>query len=730
MMGDIFFVLQWWFVLFLLGIIFLPFSFFIFQKFSDRGYVFSKIVGILFVSYSVYVLSFFHVLPFRFLSILFVLWIFLVLNVVVFHTLKKGKHRNCLQRFWRMFFSDRWMTILFEESLFLLGIAFWVFVRGHEPTINGLEKFMDFGFMNSILKGEYAPPRDMWFTPFSINYYYFGHYVTAVLTKLSGITSSVSYNLMLASIFAFSLSASFSIGSNIIREKVSEKVRFGAGVMSAVIVSFAGNLHTLYLFFQPYQNENPQPLWELVFSPMTFPNSYWYPNATRFIMNTIHEFPIYSFVVADLHGHVLSIPFVLLTVGLVLSLFIKKSFGVIDVFLMSFLMSILYMTNAMDGVIYFGLMSISLLAVIVRQVIKIESFEKYGLISIFEEGNVSLIFKRFLFYIVILILGFLLFSFPFLHNFESFVKSIGVVCPPKFLVDLGSDTPGIGKFGPFIFEDGNCDRSPWWQLLTLHGYFLYFSAVFIFFLFRRKIFLSFQKLFVVLLIVYSFILIVTPEFLYAKDIYPDHYRANTMFKLGYQAFIMLSFVSAYVFVGILAKRKRSVFFIAGLLLTVLVLLYPSFAIQSYYGSLKSYKGIDGVEYMKTRLPDDFSTIQYIRSNISGQPVVLEAQGGSYTDFGRISVHTGLPTVLGWEVHEWLWRGSYDIPAPRIEEVRQMYESNDVSLTKKLLEKYDVEYVYVGDLEREKYPQLFEGKFSELGTVIYRSGESRLYHITN
>ena len=60
-------------------------------------------------------------------------------------------------------------------------------------------------------------------------------------------------------------------------------------------------------------------------APLTFPNSYWYPNATRFIYHTIHEFPIYSWTVADLHGHVLDIPFVLLTIAFLFSLLLMQN---------------------------------------------------------------------------------------------------------------------------------------------------------------------------------------------------------------------------------------------------------------------------------------------------------------------------------------------------------------------------------------------------------------------
>src|SRR5207244_756997 len=146
--------------------------------------------------------------------------------------------------------------------------------------------------------------------------------------------------------------------------------RIISGILTALLVTFAGNLHILYGFFKAYGAEKPQPFWELPFMPLTFPNSYWYPNATRYIHNTIHEFPIYSWVVADLHGHVLDIPFVLLTIALLLSLFMKseirnpksetnhndknikyKKFSNFDIrasnlVLIGFLLAVMYMTNA------------------------------------------------------------------------------------------------------------------------------------------------------------------------------------------------------------------------------------------------------------------------------------------------------------------------------------------------------------------------------------------------
>ena len=159
-----------------------------------------------------------------------------------------------------------------------------------------------------------------------------------------------------------------------------------------------------------------------------------------------------------------------------------------------------------------------------------------------------------------------------------------------------------------------------------------------------------------------------------------------------------------------------------------VMIYPYMAITSYYGELKNYIGIDGTRYLKNSRPSDYLLIEWMNTHIQGQPVIVEAQGDSYTDYSRISSNTGIPTVLGWTVHEWLWRGSYDIPSPRIGDISQLYESNDVETTRGLLNKYKVEYVVIGDLEREKYPNLYEKKFSVLGNILYEKDGTRLYKI--
>jgi uncharacterized membrane protein len=84
----------------------------------------------------------------------------------------------------------------------------------------------------------------------------------------------------------------------------------------------------------------------------------------------------------------------------------------------------------------------------------------------------------------------------------------------------------------------------------------------------------------------------------------------------------------------------------------------------------------------------------------------------------VSAFTGLPTVLGWRVHEWLWRGGFDIPGERTEEVRVVYEDPGSRAAWEVLERYGVRYVFVGTKEREAYESLDENGLKELGRVVY------------
>ncbi len=784
--NDVWLVVQWWGTLFLVGAAAYPLTRVLFQSrelgsglnppaggWHDRGYFFSKAVGMAVVGWVVYVLGTVRVLSFTTGTII----VSLVLLFIGGHFLDKGNRGNKGDR------GNAVLLIITEELFFFAALLFWSWIKAHEPGVRGLEKFMDYGFMQSVLNSQYFPPADMWYAGSPINYYYFGHLITAVLTKLSGIDLAYTFNLMLATIFALCFTMSFSIGYQLFsvmpgltRHPEKKNMDSGseagmtikrliAGMLTAFLVTLAGNLQTLYAFTRGYTGDNVQAFWQLLWKVGEFwqklpegLNTYWYANATRFIPFTIHEFPSYSFVVSDVHGHVLSIPFVLLAIALLMTFFIREhdardsltkrvgrtnttflqeSLAFPRLIFYGFLVGILLMTNALDGPIYFGLFAL----IFILRAMSLRRVEKVSMRV--------LDFARTILPIGVVVVTSAITVLPFLLHFKSFVTGIAVNCPLPFLANT--------NIGPLIFEGvEKCQRSPVWMVLVLWGFFLYCGLWFVF-LKKRESDRSDEPIERVLKVFFWFsvALIIFPEFFYFKDIYPAHFRSNTMFKLGYQAFILFSIVAGYTivnavfslvirdtkyvirktnlsFISRLASRVSQKFFVIFLIPQLfLVSIYPIFSVRSYFNSLKNYEGLYGLNWLAKEYPDDYAAIQWLNlqpTTYNLQPIIVEADGDSYTDYNRFSAFTGIPTVVGWAVHEWLWRGGYEVVAPRREVVRLIYEAEDDTITKDLLARFNVRYVVIGTLERQKYPSLVEEKFPKLGRLVFEHGETKIYEM--
>lgn len=687
-MDWIFITARWYIMTFALGVVFYGITRKFFYSFLDQGYAFSRTVAILLLSYAVYVLGTLHIMPFT----EFTLALLLIAAFVIGSRMHQGAKAKIP------------LTIIIgEEILFVVMLFFWTFVRGQEPTIRGLEKFMDYGFIQSILRTEYFPALDMWYAKLPINYYYFGHLTAAVQIKLSGIPSSMGYNLVLATIFAQSIVSTFSFVSSIVHS-FSSRIRQSLliGAIGTWIVNFGGNLHTIYLFTTGYEPEKPVPFWEILSGYN--PAKYWYPNATRFIPYTIHEFPSYSYVVADLHGHVFDILFVLLTLAILFVLFVKRPSSFVQRAFFSVVLGAMtavhYMTNAFDGPIY------ALLAGVIFVIL-------YGITP-------SMIVQ-----IVLLGVSFIVFSLPFSAYFSPFASGIGVNCAPPFLTS-------IAKFGPFLFEKGNCQPDELWMLFVLWGFFFISFLLFIWAKATEKFKEHATDDFIFVLFSFGIFLVLIPEFFYVKDIYPAHFRANTMFKMEYQAFIMMGIASAYA-LFVISRHKNKFTTLRKLIWFVpflFVAVYLFYAAPSYYGQLSRTPELNGIAWLRNEHADSAEIVEYINTHITGQPVILEAQGDSYTDFNHISAYTGLPTVAGWWVHEWLWRGDANVVGDRIPDIQTIYQSSDSAQVKSLLAKYRVEYVIVSSLERQKYTELQDAKFEKLGRKIFESsnGFGALYQI--
>lgn len=181
------------------------------------------------------------------------------------------------------------------------------------------------------------------------------------------------------------------------------------------------------------------------------------------------------------------------------------------------------------------------------------------------------------------------------------------------------------------------------------------------------------------------------------------------------------------------RKKRFLFFLCLAPQLFLVSIFPIFSVRSYFNSLIQYQSVNGSGWIAREYPDDWAGILWLNEKMrnaqwGNSPVIVEADGDSYTDYNRVSTFTGLPTIVGWSVHEWLWRGSYDIVAPRKAEVQKVYESTDINETRQILAKYHVQYIFVGELERRKFTNLQEWKFGQLGRSVFVSGNTMIYQI--
>ena len=234
-----------------------------------------------------------------------------------------------------------------------------------------------------------------------------------------------------------------------------------------------------------------------------------------------------------------------------------------------------------------------------------------------------------------------------------------------------------------------------------------------------------------------------PEF-FAID--GDVGRMNTVFKFYLQAWNLLALVAAATLPFLWQQIHLRRFILPlGALLVLLALIYPLSAIPSraQHRLVPDLVTLDGAAFMKEGvivdqdreipLKWDLEAIRWVQDNVEGTPTLLEATIPYFRWGARVSIHTGLPTVLGWDSHEWLQRWEY---RPMIEQrradVQTIYETADFDLALTLLRQYGVDYIYLGDLERAYYTGPGLGKFelmSDIGiTPVYRNERVTIYRV--
>jgi uncharacterized membrane protein len=223
------------------------------------------------------------------------------------------------------------------------------------------------------------------------------------------------------------------------------------------------------------------------------------------------------------------------------------------------------------------------------------------------------------------------------------------------------------------------------------------------------------------------LLILGPEFLYLRDNFG--YRINTIFKFYYQAWIVLSLAAAYGIVVLLRSLRGAwIVLFSVLFLSVLVigLAYPAFGLLSKTNKFNPPSGytLDDFERVQRENPDEAAAIRWLESASDG--VVAEAVGGPYSSYGRISIYTGLPTVLGWGNHEGQWRDQA-LQGSRTQDIETLYTTGDWITTQEIIHRYHIRYIYVGNLERSTYP-VNEEKFNRFLKPAFQQGSVTVYEV--
>ena len=153
--------------------------------------------------------------------------------------------------------------------------------------------------------------------------------------------------------------------------------------------------------------------------------------------------------------------------------------------------------------------------------------------------------------------------------------------------------------------------------------------------------------------------------------------------------------------------------------------------------------LDGTAYMQTSVYQDDSrpvvlewdrqALEWLRNNVRGIPTILEANTPLYRWGSRVSIYTGLPTVIGWDWHQKQQRSVLpgQLIDQRIADVRTIYNSIDVNEAVQLLQQYHVGYIYVGRLERLYYDPAGLGKFTvpnPAWCLVYQNDQVQIYQV--
>jgi uncharacterized membrane protein len=216
-------------------------------------------------------------------------------------------------------------------------------------------------------------------------------------------------------------------------------------------------------------------------------------------------------------------------------------------------------------------------------------------------------------------------------------------------------------------------------------------------------------------------------------------RYNTILKMYMPIWVILGVSAAYAVFFVMSRLRGSLKMAWAMLLLVLVLaalVHPIASTTGWAGGRYSHvEGgkltLDGMAYLWDTNRDDYEAIQWLDENVNGSHVILEAPGVAMEYTSQASALTGLPTLLGWAGWEVMWRDSWDIIDERTKASDAIYGEPGGEEAGDLLRKYDVEYVYVGALEKARYGAEDLSKFAaypERYVLVYENDGVAIYQV--
>jgi len=591
--------------------------------------------------------------------------------------------------------QGKWALVFFVFFFFMLELRFV------NPSISFAEKFMDHAFLASIMRLPVVPPADPWFLGGSLDvYYYLGYWMFGALGIIAGVPSNIVFNLALPTVLA-----NAAVGIYALAHLLSDR------------------LHWLPLL--TFLVVNPSFLWQAILGKS--PGAILW-DSTRTIPDTINEYPAFSFVWGDVHAHVVSIfNQVLLLFLLLYALKNWKDLAPRCRLILSCLCALslgsMPLINTWDVLLYAPITVLCGFLIWNQNRSRMDGGSAVAGRELDPTGD---IFSRpWSFLLFTPVLSLLLYVPYYLQLNSAGIQGIGIVHTPSPVIAFLL-VHGLFLLIYLVYLRKEIIRMPLLLLTPLPFILAGYAAAgiaalpFAYFLLKKK------KNQAELLAICGLAVIILCEFFYLKDNMGEvYYRMNTVFKFYLPAWILMA-SSGFAMLAMMLGPYVSDLQInqnlkkGALLFAVAVLLVAPLAIPLEY----SYRGatLDGLSWLDATHPGDAEAISFLRS-LEGQHGLVEAEGGDYTYYSRVSSFTGIPAIIGMPFHEYMWRadGWY---GERVNDVRLIYEYPEQTVP--LMRKYNATLLYIGDTERERYTV----RAGESGlSLLYNQSGVQIYTIS-